>query len=108
MKRPLRGRFVSPIYATGEERERLFRIASAGLLHPVGVRNREVFSIKAGGMPLGLLEGAEYEERAIACDAEDLVVFYTDGVTEAVDGVKCAYRRFICRGKAGRLFANLL
>jgi sigma-B regulation protein RsbU (phosphoserine phosphatase) len=36
-------------------------------------------------MPLGLFEDAEYEELTLSCDPGDLIVFYTDGVTEAVD-----------------------
>jgi len=85
LKRPIRGRFVSLIYATWDERNRLFRIANAGLPYPIVVRNGKASSIQAGGMPLGLFGDAEYEEVTVACDPGDLVVFYTDGVTEAVD-----------------------
>ena len=85
LKRPLRGRFVSLVYATWDERDRLFRIANAGLPYPICVRDGKAFSIKAGGMPLGLFEDAQYEEQTLPCDPGDLVVFYTDGVTEAVD-----------------------
>ncbi len=85
LKRPIRGRFVSLIYATWDERSRLFRIANAGLPYPIVVRNGKASSIQAGGMPLGLLGDAEYGEVTVACDPGDLVVFYTDGVTEAVD-----------------------
>jgi sigma-B regulation protein RsbU (phosphoserine phosphatase) len=85
LKRPIRGRFVSLIYATWDERNRLFRIANAGLPYPIVVRNGKASSIQAGGMPLGLFGDAEYEEVTIACDPGDLIVFYTDGVTEAVD-----------------------
>jgi phosphoserine phosphatase RsbU/P len=84
LKRPVRGRYVSLIYATWDERERLFRIASAGLPYPVWVRDGKASSIKAAGLPLGLFEDTEYEEHTLAC-GPDLVVFYTDGVTEAIN-----------------------
>jgi len=85
LKRPIRGRFVSLIYVTWDERNRLFRIANAGLPYPIVVRNGKASSIQAGGMPFGLFGDAEYEEVTVACEPGDLVVFYTDGVTEAVD-----------------------
>jgi phosphoserine phosphatase RsbU/P len=85
MKRPVQGRFASMIFATWDERERLFRIANAGLPYPICVRNGEATSLKASGLPLGMFEDAKYEEHTVACGEGDLVVFYTDGVTEAVD-----------------------
>jgi sigma-B regulation protein RsbU (phosphoserine phosphatase) len=85
LKRPVRGRYVSLIYATWDERERLFRIANAGLPYPVWVRDGKASSIKVAGLPLGLFEEAEYEEHTLACGPGDLVVFYTDGVTEAIN-----------------------
>jgi sigma-B regulation protein RsbU (phosphoserine phosphatase) len=85
LRRPVPGRFVSLIYATWDERQRLFRIANAGLPHPICVRNGETFSLQVEGMPLGLFEEAKYEEQVLECGAGDLVVFYTDGVTDAID-----------------------
>jgi sigma-B regulation protein RsbU (phosphoserine phosphatase) len=85
LKRPLRGRFVSLLYATWDGQGRLFRIANAGLPCPICVRNGKAFSIQTGGMPLGLFADAEYEEVTLLCAPGDLIVFYTDGVTEAVD-----------------------
>ncbi len=85
LKRPIRGGYVCMIYATWDERDRVFRIANAGLPYPICVRNGKPFSLKASGLPLGLFESAEYEEHTVECGAGDLVVFYTDGVTEAVD-----------------------
>ncbi len=41
--------------------------------------------MKVAGLPLGLFEEAEYEEYTLPCSPGDLVVFYTDGVTEAVN-----------------------
>jgi phosphoserine phosphatase RsbU/P len=85
LKRPIRGRYVCMIYATWDERDRVFRIANAGLPYPICVQYGKLFSLKASGLPLGLFESAEYEEHTVECGTGDLVVFYTDGVTEAVD-----------------------
>lgn len=85
LSRPVPGRFVSLLYATWDERERVFRIANAGLPHPIYVRNGQAFSLPVAGLPLGLFEDAEYEEHTLPCGVGDLVVFYTDGVTDAVN-----------------------
>ncbi|MGA7920329.1 MAG: PP2C family protein-serine/threonine phosphatase [Candidatus Acidiferrales bacterium] len=85
MKRPVRAKYLSLTYATWNERERVFRIANAGLPYPVIVRNGKSGLLKAGGMPLGRFEDAKYEEHTLPCGPGDLVVFYTDGVTDAMD-----------------------
>jgi phosphoserine phosphatase RsbU/P len=85
LERPTQGRYVSLTYATWDERRRVFRIANAGLPEPICVHNGEVSSVEASGLPLGMFENAEYEERTVACDAGDMVVFYTDGITETVN-----------------------
>jgi phosphoserine phosphatase RsbU/P len=85
LKRPVRAKYLSLIYATWDERERVFRIANAGLPYPVVVHDGKSYSLKVGGLPLGLFEDAQYEEHALACNPGDLVVFHTDGLTEAVN-----------------------
>ncbi len=85
LKRPVQARFASLIYAIWDERERLFRIANAGLPYPLCVSNGEVVPLKASGLPLDMFENAKYEEHTVACRPGDLVVSYTDGVTEAVN-----------------------
>lgn len=85
LKRPVQARYLAMIYATWDERDRVFRIANAGLPYPICVQNGKPHLLKASGLPLGLFESAEYEEYTVECGAGDLVVFYTDGVTDAVD-----------------------
>ncbi len=45
----------------------------------------ELIMLKAKGIALGALEDIKLEERKIILNSGDVVVFYTDGVTEAVD-----------------------
>ncbi len=44
-----------------------------------------VNQLRATGPPLGLFEGSTYLERAIRMQPGDLLVLYTDGITEATD-----------------------
>ena len=83
LTRPIPGRYVSMIYATWDERNRELRIANAGLPCPICVQNAKIFALQVAGLPLGLFESAEYEEHTVTCRPGDLVVFYTDGITEA-------------------------
>jgi sigma-B regulation protein RsbU (phosphoserine phosphatase) len=85
LTRPIPGRYVSMIYATWDERERVFRIANAGLPYPLCVQNEKIFALQVAGLPLGLFESAEYEEHTVTCEPGDLVVFYTDGITETMN-----------------------
>jgi phosphoserine phosphatase RsbU/P len=48
----------------------------------------EVSLLKSAGTPLGLVEGMIYEERKTLVGPGDLLVLYTDGVTEAMNGAQ--------------------
>ena len=51
-------------------------------------RNGEEVTINrlmTGGLPIGLLPGTEYEEEALVLDSGDLVVCFSDGLSEAMN-----------------------
>jgi len=66
-----------------DERKLLF--SNAGMPYPIVKRGKEVRELEVAGMPLGLMEGAEYEDLSADMKEGDLVVFYSDGVIEATD-----------------------
>ena len=59
--------------------------SNAGMPYPIVKRGKEARELEAVGMPLGLMEGAEYNELSTDLDSGDFVVFYSDGVIEAMD-----------------------
>ncbi len=61
----------------------LVRIVNAGHIPPIVVRNQVVEMIEKGGMALGLKTGIEYDEQAIALYKGDLLLLYSDGLSEA-------------------------
>ncbi len=78
--------FVTAFYAAYDPEEKTLQYASAGHNPPrlkrcadgtVAVLNR------AGGLPLGITEEAEYEEAVYELQRGDQLIFYTDGITEA-------------------------
>jgi sigma-B regulation protein RsbU (phosphoserine phosphatase) len=79
------GGFVTLFYACLDCVERRLRYVSAGHNPPVLVRaSGQVLSLsEAGGLPLGVIPGATYEQAEISLSSGDVLVAYTDGVTEA-------------------------
>ncbi len=82
--------FVSLIYAVMDVATGTLTLARAGHCPLLHISGRNVTYVRPGGMGLGLSVGgtfeASMEEYTIQLRAEDVCVFYTDGVTEARRG----------------------
>jgi len=78
--------FVTMVYATLDPKRNRLTYTNAGHNPPILVRNGEVRLLKTGGMILGFLEDAEYDEYKIQLMPGDTLFFYTDGATEAKNG----------------------
>jgi serine phosphatase RsbU (regulator of sigma subunit) len=82
------GMFITAVMLRIERETRQLSICSAGH-NPVmlfRLRTRTVEMIDSHGPPLGFLERAEYEVQGIQLEAGDVLMLYTDGITEATDG----------------------
>lgn len=81
------GMFVTLFYAILDLEERRLRYVNAGHNPPVVFNGEtgDLLMLRAKGIALGVIEDAEMEEHEIVLKSGDVVVFYTDGVTEAVD-----------------------
>jgi len=81
------GMFVTLFYAILDLEARTLRYVNAGHNPPLVLNGEtgDLTLLKARGIAMGVVEKAEMEEREIELDEGDVVVFYTDGVTEAVD-----------------------
>lgn len=79
--------FVTVFYGVLDPVRRTLTYASAGHNAPFMLRNGRVDTIvlKAEGVALGVMPEINLEEREIKLDAGDIVVLYTDGVTEAIN-----------------------
>jgi sigma-B regulation protein RsbU (phosphoserine phosphatase) len=79
--------FVTAFYATLDTHSGRLTYANAGHNRPLWlqVRSGEIQEVTARGIALGVLEDIELEEREIDVAPGDLLVFYTDGVTEAMN-----------------------
>ena len=81
------GMFVTLFYAILDLREKTLTYVNAGHNPPVMFKGKtgELIMLRAKGIALGAMEDIELEERKIILKGGDMVVFYTDGVTEAED-----------------------
>jgi serine phosphatase RsbU (regulator of sigma subunit) len=77
--------FVTMFYAELDCRSGRFLYSSAGHNPPFLLRNGTIKQLELGGTPLALFENARYELHEIDLVANDTVVMYTDGVTEAMN-----------------------
>ena len=79
--------FLTAFYATLDAESGRMVYARAGHNPPLWVRadGGDVQELEAQGTVLGVFDEIELEEQAIDVAPGDLLVFYTDGVTEAMD-----------------------
>jgi serine phosphatase RsbU (regulator of sigma subunit)/PAS domain-containing protein len=79
-------RFVTAVLAFLRQRGRRTQVRLGGCGHPgpaVVRADGRVEILEPDGMPLGLFEGAQFNELEFELREGDLLLFYTDGVTEA-------------------------
>ena len=79
------GRFVTLVYGVLDPSTRELTFASAGHLPPLLISSESVFVGTDRGLPLGIVRGA-YSETTVPLPPGSRLVFYSDGITEAVNG----------------------
>jgi sigma-B regulation protein RsbU (phosphoserine phosphatase) len=91
-ERKLDGQYVTMLIALWDDSTRTLLLANAGSVQPLLVtRGRtptdgvEVKTIKAEGFPLGLFPNVSYDELVVRMSPGDLVVFFSDGITDAIN-----------------------
>ncbi len=85
------GSFVTAFYAILDPTTRTLTYARAGHNPPRLVRGKRIISLdETGALPLGILTGQLYEQSTIQLEKGDLLLLYTDGITEATAPLKGA------------------
>jgi sigma-B regulation protein RsbU (phosphoserine phosphatase) len=83
------GMFVALLYAVVDGGHGTVSICSAGQTQPIhfSARTGEAALVETQGdtFPLGILEEADYRETTLKLERGDIVVFYTDGIVEAMN-----------------------
>jgi sigma-B regulation protein RsbU (phosphoserine phosphatase) len=92
-ERKLDSQYVTMLIAIWDDSNQTVQIANAGSVQPLFVSmsssgsrtSVDVKTIQAEGFPLGLFPDVEYEEFTLSTRAGDLIVFFSDGIPDAVN-----------------------
>jgi sigma-B regulation protein RsbU (phosphoserine phosphatase) len=102
-------RYATFFYGEYDPATRLLDFVNAGHNAPVILRGEEVVRLEAGGPVVGLLPGARYAEDRCRLEPGDILVAFTDGISEAQNEAEEEWEedRFIaaarrCSGLAAR------
>ncbi len=80
------GKFVTAFFCVLDPGAHRLRFSSAGHNPPILLRaSGEVQMLEVGGLILGVMEDTEYEDAVCELDPGDVLVIYSDGISEAPD-----------------------
>jgi phosphoserine phosphatase RsbU/P len=82
----LADRYATLFYGVFDGTSRTLRYVNAGHTPAIVIRqDRSMIRLQTGGVPLGIFPSWIYEEGLVQLHSGDLIIAYTDGVTEAVN-----------------------
>lgn len=80
------GNYVTAFYGVLDSKNHIFTFSNCGHNQPILLRvDGTIEFLLEGGPALGVIPGAEYEERPVFIHPGDLMFLYTDGVSEIYD-----------------------
>jgi sigma-B regulation protein RsbU (phosphoserine phosphatase) len=77
------GRYMTICFATWQKARRKLRVANAGQSQPLLWKDGRVEQINLVGFPIGIFDDATYDEWSVRLNTGDILLFYSDGITEA-------------------------
>jgi sigma-B regulation protein RsbU (phosphoserine phosphatase) len=81
--RRIEGRYMTMCFATWQKTRRKLRVANAGQTQPLLWKDGRVEQLKLTGFPIGIFDDATYDDWSVTLNSGDILVFYSDGLTEA-------------------------
>ena len=87
-RRSVEGLFCALTFGLIDFASRTLRVASSGLPYPLHYRaaTGTCQAIELAGLPLGMFDGSKYDEASAALAPSDVLIFHTDGISEAHNG----------------------
>ncbi|HZI93875.1 MAG TPA: GAF domain-containing SpoIIE family protein phosphatase, partial [Patescibacteria group bacterium] len=83
-------RYATFFYGAYDPGTRVFSFVNAGHCPPIIMRagngHPEIIRLKAGGTVVGLFKDSVYQEGTVTLQSGDVLVAYTDGISEALNG----------------------
>jgi sigma-B regulation protein RsbU (phosphoserine phosphatase) len=93
IERKVEARYVTLCVLLWDPAAGHFVMANAGALPPMICRGAEILKLRVEGVPLGLLDSREYEEVSFQAQPGDVIVLYSDGITDHQDAAGVEYGR---------------
>jgi phosphoserine phosphatase RsbU/P len=82
-------KFVTMVYGILDAQDHTFRYCNAGHNPPYLITAEgQLRQMEAGGTLLGIVEGMEYQEETVTLADGEMLVLYTDGISEAMNAQK--------------------
>ncbi len=78
-------RYATFFYAEYEAGLRRLRYVNAGHNPPMLFRGAELLRLETGGPVVGMFRAAPYEEAEMQLESDDVIVMFTDGISEAMN-----------------------
>jgi phosphoserine phosphatase RsbU/P len=86
--------FITAIYGILDGTNKTFVFSNAGHNPPVLVKSNGEFKfVEYGDLPLGMFRGMRYHQHFLRLERRDMLVIYTDGITEAANETGEEYGR---------------
>jgi sigma-B regulation protein RsbU (phosphoserine phosphatase) len=79
------GRYMTVCFATWQKARHTLRLANAGQTQPLLWKDGHVEQINLTGFPIGIFDDAVYDEWNVRLKPGDILVLFSDGLTEAVN-----------------------
>ncbi|MCJ7508003.1 MAG: SpoIIE family protein phosphatase [candidate division Zixibacteria bacterium] len=81
-----RGKFITLFYGILDIKDKTFTYSNAGHDFPFLLsKNSDLQTLEKGGIILGMFDNSTYEEETVQLKPDDLMLLYTDGITEATN-----------------------
>ncbi len=81
----LPNRFATLVYMEVRDGDGSVRLVNAGHMPPVRIADGSYHELPHGDMALGMMPGSTYSEQQVELQPGELLVIYSDGVTEALN-----------------------
>ncbi|MHB8486597.1 MAG: SpoIIE family protein phosphatase [Candidatus Acidiferrales bacterium] len=81
-ERRIEGRFMTMCFLSWQPAERILRVANAGQEQPLIFQNGRGEKLPLAGFPVGMFDDSTYDELRLVLSPGDIVVLYSDGVTD--------------------------
>jgi sigma-B regulation protein RsbU (phosphoserine phosphatase) len=99
VKLKVEGRYITLLLLLWHSHSKEFTMSNAGGSPPMVCRNGDILRVEVEGVPLGLLPDREYDEGKFQAQTGDIIVLFSDGVS---DHLSCTGEEY-GRGRLGHV-----